>query len=104
MTVINEKAILGSEVVMVTAVDPDDYPYNQVKYSIVNIDYQPPMSTTIYSAQTAFKVTESTGVILTNLQGYTDFVRGDFIITLKAEDLYNTQFFNITKVKVRFHN
>lgn len=98
--VINEKTIFGSEVVMVTAVDPDDYLYNQVKYSIMNIDYQPPKSQSVYSAQTAFKVTKDTGVILTNLQGYTEFVRGDFLITLKAEDLYNSQFFNMTKVKI----
>lgn len=98
--VINEKTILGSEVIRVTADDADHFPHNRLKYLIIDINYNTPIYREVYPAANAFKVSENTGIIVTNLQSYTDFVRGDFKITLKAEDETKQDFIAITNVKV----
>ncbi|XP_033729725.1 protocadherin Fat 4-like [Pecten maximus] len=80
------------------AVDPDSAFFNRVRYSITGIVYEKPgRQINIYGA---FNINPDTGLVTVNFPTYKAFTKGYFIISVRAEDSYDSTMYDTTQIKV----
>ncbi|XP_060081086.1 cadherin-23-like [Ylistrum balloti] len=85
-------------VTQLRAVDPDSSFFNRVRYSITGIIYEKPgRRINIYGA---FNINPDTGLVTVNFPTYKAFTTGYFLISVRAEDGFDSTMYDTTQIKV----